>query len=145
MSAAENKAVVRRFFDTIASTGNVDDLDSIIGPGYANHGFDSSVPPMNADAAKPMARAFHAAFPDSQITIEYQVAEGDLVATRYVYTATHCGEFMGIPATNKKITVPGTSLHRVVDGQIVEDWPGMDTLGMLQQLGAIPQATPAGA
>jgi predicted ester cyclase len=65
------------------------------------------------------------------------IAEGDKVVQHWSSTMTHSGEFMGLPATNKRFSITGISIYRVVDGKIVEYWVEMDRAGMLRQLGAI--------
>ncbi|MFZ0440426.1 MAG: ester cyclase, partial [Candidatus Sulfotelmatobacter sp.] len=80
-----------------------------------------------------------AAFPDGRWTIEDQVAEGDKVVTRWTFVGTHEGELMGIRPTNKKVAISGIMIDRVVGGRIAEEWEEPDTLGMMQQLGAIAQ------
>jgi steroid delta-isomerase-like uncharacterized protein len=78
------------------------------------------------------------AFPDVHFTIDDMVVEGDKLAMRSTTTGTHKGAFMGIPATNKKVTLWGIEIVRIVGGKIVEGWERVDTLGLMQQLGAIP-------
>jgi len=78
------------------------------------------------------------AFPDAHFTIDDIIVEGDKVAFRWTFTGTHKGEFKGMPPTNKKVTVWGIEIDRVVGGKIVETWARADTLGMMQQLGLIP-------
>ena len=79
----------------------------------------------------------HAAFPDIHFTIEDQLADGDKVVTRWICRGTHKGEFQGMPPTGKQINVTGIDIDRIADGKVVECWPVMDELGMLQQLGAL--------
>lgn len=67
------------------------------------------------------------------------MAEGDRVAIRWSVTGTHQAEFMGIPATGKQVTVRGMTLDQIEDGKIKKSWGEWDTLGMLQQLGVIPE------
>ena len=67
------------------------------------------------------------------------VVEGDKVATRCTMTGTHKGEFMGIPPTNKKVTVWAISIDRVAGGKFVEEWGTYDTLGLMKQLGIVPK------
>jgi hypothetical protein len=78
------------------------------------------------------------AFPDGHMAIDDLVVEGDKVVARYTLTGTHKGEFMGIPPTNKKVTIWAIEIDRVVGGKCVEGWSRMDTLGFMQQLGVIP-------
>jgi predicted ester cyclase len=60
------------------------------------------------------------------------------VVERWTAHATHRGEFMGIPATNKQVTVAGIDIYRYADGKRVETWREWDTLGLMQQLGRVP-------
>ena len=79
-----------------------------------------------------------AAFPDFSVTIEDAIAEGDRVAVRVTVRGTHQGALMGIPPTGKQIAIKAISMWRVTDGRIVERWESADTLGLMQQLGVIP-------
>ena len=91
------------------------------------------------EATKQFVMAHLANFPDLHITIQDQIAENDLVATRYVMNGTHQSEFANIPPTGKPFTVTGIEMHRFADGKLVELWNVVDVLGMLQQLGVIPK------
>jgi steroid delta-isomerase-like uncharacterized protein len=82
---------------------------------------------------------FYDAFPDQHITLEDIVAEGDKVVTRYSLTGTHKGKFVGIPATNKKVTMSVIEIDRVAGGKVIEEWVRYDTLGFMQQLGVVPK------
>ena len=81
---------------------------------------------------------FLSAFPDTQMTVEDELADGDKVATRWTATGTHTGELMGIPPTGKQVTVTGMDINRLVGGKIVEHWGEFDQMGMMQQLGVVP-------
>jgi steroid delta-isomerase-like uncharacterized protein len=81
---------------------------------------------------------FRAAFPDAVLTIEDMVAEDDRVAARWTMRGTHTGEFNGIPATGRPVTMAGFGLARIQDGQIAELWHLEDDLAVLRQLGIIP-------
>ena len=78
------------------------------------------------------------AIPDSHITIEDMVVEGNKVAVRYTLTGTHKGEFMGIPATNKKVIIWILEIDHFAGAKVVEGWGRFDTLGFMQQLGVVP-------
>jgi len=65
-------------------------------------------------------------------------AEGDRVCSRTVIYGTQTAEWMGVPPTGKVITMPGISIHRIVDGKITDDWASVNMLDVMQQLGAIP-------
>ena len=82
---------------------------------------------------------FFDAFPDNHLTIEDVIAEGDKATVRYTITGTHKGEYMGVPATNKKITLMAIEIDHIVGGKYVESWITYDTFSMMQQLGIIPE------
>jgi steroid delta-isomerase-like uncharacterized protein len=88
--------------------------------------------------AKQYLGPFFGAFPDVHFTIDDIVVEGDKAVVRWTWTGTHKSEFMGIPATNKKMTGWTIQIDRIIDGKFVEIWERMDTLGFMQQLGVIP-------
>ena len=89
---------------------------------------------------KESAGGYRSAFPDLVMTVDQSFAEGDLVATRWTARGTHEGELFGIAATGKQATVTGITIDRYEDGLIAESWTNWDTLGLLQQLGAVPVA-----
>jgi len=82
--------------------------------------------------------AFHTGFPDAQLIFDDIVSEGDRVAIRFRLNMTHTGEFNGIPATNRRVSLPGITIFRFVGGKSVERWSESDFLGLMQQLGVIP-------
>jgi predicted ester cyclase len=77
------------------------------------------------------------AFPDTQVTVDFQVAEGDMVVTRWRFEGTHTGPGYGDP-TGRHVTVTGAHIHRIADGRIVEIWAHPNNLSFMQQLGMIP-------
>ena len=83
------------------------------------------------------------AFPYQQWVTEEQVTEGEKVVSRFTFYGTHQGNFMGIPATGRRIAVKGVVIDRVVDGKWKDSRILMDNLAMLQQLGVLPQTLTA--
>ena len=131
----ENKAIVRREIEEVFSAqGNLDVADEIFAPEYVGYPEDVRGP----EGAKETAKMYRNAFPDVQLSIEDQVAEGDKVVTRWIGSGTHQGEMMGIAPTGNQVRVDGMTISRIEDGKIVEEWEIYDALGMMQQLGAIP-------
>jgi hypothetical protein len=78
------------------------------------------------------------AFPDLHFTIDDLIVEGDKAVVRFTMTGTHKGVIMGISPTNKKVTIWGIGIDRIVGGKVVESWERVDTLGLMRQLGVIP-------
>ncbi len=94
------------------------------------------------------AKGWREAFPDLNITVDKQVAEGDLVAVRWTARGTNTGAGNGIPATGRAVQTSGTTLFRMADGRIAEEWTCADSLGLMKQLGLLPAppaASPVGA
>jgi steroid delta-isomerase-like uncharacterized protein len=139
MSTEENKALARRFADHIINRDNVDVVDEIYAPDYVDH--DPTMPEdvHGIEGAKENYNMILSAFPDIQITIEDQVAEGDTVVSRWTMSATHQGELMDIPPSGKRVEFTGVTISRIEGGKIVEDWDIYNALGMMQQIGAIPE------
>jgi predicted ester cyclase len=142
MSAEENKALVRRFV-AAADRLDFDEARRCLSPTLTVH-LGGMPGPLDFPTFFSFGQAWHAAFPDEHTTFDNQIAEGDKVVSRMTSTATHTGEFQGIPAIGKKVTVTGIWIDRVVDGQIVERWGVVDTLGLMQQLGVVPPPGQAG-
>jgi steroid delta-isomerase-like uncharacterized protein len=134
-----NKQLSRRVNDEVWNEGKINLIDELVSADFVNHSAPPGLP-ADREGFKQFVGMYRAAFPDVQITIEDILAEGDRVMTRWSATGTHKGKLLGIPPTNKKVTVTGMSENRISGGKIVEQWNEFDDLGMLQQIGAIPQS-----
>lgn len=138
MSADQDKAIVRHFVQEGGANKNLNwALEALTHPSFIVH-LPGAPDPMDRAAFQRFTEPFHAAFSDEHIQIEEQLAEGDKVASRLIYTATHTGEFYGIPPTGKQVRISMLWIDRLVDGKIIERWGQFDALGLMQQLGAIP-------
>ena len=137
MSIEQNKAAVRRFWEGF-NAHNLDVWDEVCTPDFINH--DPGLPTPDADlpALKQSISGLLAAFPDITSSEEDLIAEGDKVIVRRTWRSTHKGEFMGAAPTGKEVTFTGTAIARLSGGKIDEQWVNFDTLGLLQQIGAIP-------
>ena len=132
----ENKALVRRCIDEM-DKGNWAILDELLVHDYVYH-MSGRPKPLTREESEQFARAVRAAFPDGRMTVEDMIAEGDKVVTRYTSRGTHKGDYMGIPASGKKVVVTGICISRIAEGKIAEDWEEFDGVGFFQQLGVIP-------
>jgi steroid delta-isomerase-like uncharacterized protein len=144
MSPEENKAVVRRFVEEVFNQGNLAAVDRFLAAEYR----DANALPGQEPGREGAKRAFdlyQEVFPDLQYTIEEMIAEGDTVVTRVTFRGTHRGAFLGIPPTNRQVSVPAVHITRLVEGTIREHWSLMDDLGLMQQLGVVPAAPTPGA
>ena len=135
----QNKATARRFYEAWTS-GDLDAYDEILASDAKDHDTQNpNAATLGPDGTRLTVEMYRAAFPDSRFEIEQQFAEGDYVITRWTARGTNDGEMMGMPATGKTVAVGGISIDRFEDGKIVESWTNWDTLGMMQQLGVVPQ------
>jgi steroid delta-isomerase-like uncharacterized protein len=136
MSAADNKATARRWYEEVFNAGNLDLIHELFAPNFVDH--DPVNPLPGLEGVRQVVGMYRGAFPDLHITVEDWVAEGDKVVTRFRAQGTHKGPLMGIPPTEKQVTVTGIDMLGFEHGKISEHWGNRDDLGMLQQLGAVP-------
>jgi steroid delta-isomerase-like uncharacterized protein len=142
MSTEENKVIARRFVEVLQEffrTGDADLMDSVLADNVVQHisGLPSEAQ-SSREGFKKLLPALPQAFPDVLFEVEDLVAEGDKVAFRLIWSATHQGEFFGIPASGARATVTEMHMFRIADGKVVERWGEWDALGLMQQLGAAP-------
>ena len=130
-----NKALVRRVLEEGFTKHNAAIFDELL-PDCIFH--SPGVGELRGYAYRQFLGAVLAAFPDGRWTIEDQVAEGDKVVTRWTFNGIHRGNLMGIAPSGRLVTTSGVMIDRIVRGKIAEEWEESDTLGMMQQLGAVP-------
>jgi steroid delta-isomerase-like uncharacterized protein len=133
----DNAAIVRRFIDETLNQGHIERAARFVwedvveqvpfpgqGPGLAG--------------LQDVLRDMRAAFPDLHWSVEEQMTEGDRVLTRFEWTGTHRGPFLGVQPTGRRVAVWGMVIDRLVEGRIKDTRILMDTLGLMTQLGALP-------
>ena len=127
MSVEENKALVRREQAELWNhTGNLDAAAELFAPD-------------RVEDSKQQAASVRRGFPDLESTIEDLIAEREKVVAHWRAHATHQGEYMGIPPTGKEVEFTGISVYRIEAGKIAESWNVEDALGLMRQIGAIPE------
>jgi steroid delta-isomerase-like uncharacterized protein len=134
----KNTAAVKRFYDEVMNKGNMKAVDELIADNYIEHYVPDPKLPANKAGLAQMMSMFRTAFPDLQVTVEDIIAKGDKVWAYTTMRGTNKGEFMGMPATGKKIDVKGVDIVRFANGKAVEHRGVSDDLTMMQQLGVIP-------
>lgn len=133
-----NKALVERYVEEFANSQDLDVLDELLIDDFQEHNpFAPEFPP-GRDAIKAIGTGFFTAFPDVHVTIDYILAEGDLVATRHSVVGTHEGDFNGVPPSGNEVTWTELHLWRIEDGQIAEHWGEVNVMNLLIQTGAMP-------
>jgi predicted ester cyclase len=140
MSAEENKAVSRRVVEELFNEGNLDVADELFTSDYVCYvaGFEDL---HGVEGMKGFAGLYRQAFPDLKETIEEQVAEGEKGVTFFRARGTHTGETEAFgPPTGNRMDMTGMVMDRVAGGKIAESRLVFDALGMMHQLGLVPEA-----
>lgn len=128
--------MLRRFVEEGFNRGDTSVVDEVVAEDFVYH--DPSLP-SGREGVKQVMQMFRSAFPDGRLTIESLIAEGDRVVARHTFTGTHDGEFMGVAPTGRTVRIQEIDIGRIEDGKIAEHWGLADVLGLMQQLGAIPE------
>ncbi|TLV00395.1 ester cyclase [Dyadobacter luticola] len=136
MTPEENKKFMSNFVEEVINKKNINAVDELAAEDFLEHlPFPGQGP--GREGLKFAINSMLTGFPDMHWTVDEQVAEGDTVVTRFSWTGTHDGDFMGIPPTNKKVETWGVVIDVVRDGLFAESRIIMDTMGLLQQLGVM--------
>jgi len=137
MSAEENKAIVRRWFDLI-DVGNITEAAQLLTPDILIH-MPGAMPDIyGVEAWKDHADVVLRTFDNPRHTVEDILAEGDRVAARYSFSGTHKGEFEGLAPTGNQIEFSCILIAGIADGRMKEVWGSWDNQDFMQQLGAVP-------
>jgi len=129
--------VVRRFFETLATPGDLPPLNDLLDEDIHSHDPINPQDTIGLDAVRSEYRMWRGAF-DFTFTVEDVIAQGDRVCARWTWNGTHRGDFLGISPTGREVTMTGMTLFRFDDnGKIAEAWWQHDQLGLMQQLGAL--------
>jgi len=132
-----NNQVISQFINEVLNKGDIDSVGKFFWEDMVEH---VPLPGQGPGLAglKDVLRGMRSAFPDMHWTVEEQVAEGDKVVTRFEWTGTHRGEFLGVPATGRQVKVWGIVIDRLESGKIKDTRIIMDALGLMMQLGVFP-------
>ncbi len=139
MSFDDHKQMSRRAIG-MWSSNNSDKPEDIFAENYVNHqepDVEGGVSDKSLEAWKELVSGYHKSFSNSKVLVLIQIAEGDLVATRWKFTAIHTGDFMGAAPTGKQVTWTGVQIDRFEDGKIVESWVDWDKYRFLEGLGLV--------
>ena len=132
MSLENNKDLYRRIVEEVWNSSNLKTVDEFIAANCIFHAFDRIL--KGPEQFRQYAKELLAVFPDIHFKIEDLIAEGDMVVSHWTLTGTHKGEFLEIPATNKKVEFQGSSILRIAEGKVIELWAYWDRYGVMKQL-----------
>jgi steroid delta-isomerase-like uncharacterized protein len=134
-----NKVVIGKFLEEVINQNRMDLADDLVVEDFVE------LDPLpgqrqGREGLKEVLAMMRAAFPDIHWAVEEMVAEGDTVVTRFTWTGTHRGVFLGVPATGRNVSVKGVVIDHLADGKMSKSRILIDSLGMMQQLGMVPAA-----
>jgi len=135
----DNKAIVRRLYDEVWNKRRLEVVDALISPSHALNDPLASDSQVGPKMYKRRVVEFTNIFPDLHFTIEDMIAEKGKVVVSWIISGTHKSEFMDIPATGRKVSIEGITIHHISNGKILDSHARWDPLGLLRQLG---QASP---
>lgn len=142
MTAADSKAIVRRFYEKLWNDRQIEIADEIFAADCLTHQLQSGAEDVGVlrdpQAIKQHVASWLAGFADLRFQVEEMIAEADKVVTRCVAHGTHTGAWCGISPTNKQISIRMVVIHKIQNGKIAEDWVLVESLGFFQQLGLLP-------
>ena len=134
-----NKSVARRVYEEGLNQGR---FDVPYTADFVGHGGARTFTHAEGMAE---AKGWRAAFPDLNMQVDKLLAERDLVAVRWTARGTNTGSGNGIPATGRPVEITGTTLFRMDEGRIAEEWTCANSLGLMRQLGMLPTSAAAPA
>ncbi len=133
--AAENKALVRRFYEEVYVDWNMALADEVVSPQFTSHDWPEHGP-TGPRAFRDYYSAIRSAVPDARYEVDDLIAENDRVVVRWRLLGTHKGNFRGIAPSGRSITLKGIAIYRVQHGQLMERWVVSDLHGLLEEIGA---------
>jgi steroid delta-isomerase-like uncharacterized protein len=132
--------LIKSFYSEVMGKGDFAFLEEVVSEDLVDHEDPLPGQPPGLEGVKFFVTAIRDAFPDIQPkSVEPMLADGDMEAALSVLTGTHKGDFMGVPATGRTVEIKGMDIIRVKDGKVVEHWGLTDSMGLMQQLGALPE------
>ena len=134
MSSEAYMAIYRRLFEEGFGQGNLAIIDELIAPEHISQVRNV----VGRERLKQLITLFRSAFPDLRFTVEDLFVKRDKVVVRWIARGTHQGRFLGVAPTGKQVRVAGMTIGRIAGGKIVEEWCNWDALGLILQLGLIP-------
>jgi steroid delta-isomerase-like uncharacterized protein len=137
---ADYKALAQRWFTEVMNEGKEEVIDELCAENFVDHDPLPGTSP-DREGIHDFVKQVRAAFPDIETSADDILVEGDRLAVRSTVRGTHQGEFMGIPASSKKVEVSNYDFVRFENDQVVEHWGTIDSAALMEQIGAVPAGT----
>ena len=138
----DNKTIVRRLYEHVWNKRRVEVVDELISPSHALNDPVASNSQIGPELYKQRVAEFTTIFPDLRFTIEDMITEEEKVVVCWTISGIHQGTFMNIPATGKKVSVEGITIHHISNGKILDSYARWDVLGLIRQLNDDPLVRP---
>jgi predicted ester cyclase len=134
------ETLLRRFYDVVVNGGDLTAAEAMVTPNFVDHvphAFPVQ-PTTGAAALTWLVSRLRTAFPDLSVTVDDVLAAPNRAVARVTWSGTHTGELMGTTPTNRPIRITGFDMVRIEDGRFAEHWGQVDVLGLIEQLGYLP-------
>ncbi len=136
MGVMENKRIIREYIEKVVNTGNMDHIDDYLSEDYTEvHNFIRET--IGIEEAKNRVLGIRNTYPDFNVIVDQQIAEGDWVATCCTMSGTHLGEWLNMEPTGKKVSYTAVVVDKIVDGKIVEHGGAANVFDAFYELGII--------
>jgi steroid delta-isomerase-like uncharacterized protein len=133
--ATANKALLRRFYKEVYVDWNMALADEVVSPHFVSHDWPEHGP-TGPKAFRDYYSAIRSAVPDARYEVDDLIAEDDRVVVRWRLLGTHKGDFRGIAASGRPITLKGIAIYRVEGGKLMERWVVSDLHGVIEDIRA---------
>lgn len=130
------KNIARNYIEELQNAKNLDIMDEVMTEDCVIHLGSRYV---DKQKYKNILQSNFVLFPDTHVVVERQFAEDDMVATQWKSSFTHTQKIMGQEPTFEEISIPGTSIHKIIGNMIVEVWIYWDRQELMEQLGVAPK------
>lgn len=130
-----NSNIVKNFYDIVINQKNLDAIGDFLTDDFIHNGESRGL----EGQKQIIQQNFFDAFPDIKVNCEFFVCENDLVTVHNIWSGTHKGNFLGVPATGKHVEWRANAILQIKDGKIIKAWDENDFLTLFMQLGAFPK------
>ena len=139
MSIERNKELVRRYYEEVVSTGDIERVPEFIASEYTEV-YGNVRYTLGVEGAKEHVQGVRRVYPDLRVTVDHQIAEADWVVSLVTARGTHSAEWLGIPASGTELAFTGVNVDRVIGGRITEHGGAANLLEPMLEAGVIRAA-----
>ena len=134
---------IQRFYDELLGKGNLDVIDELVTDDVVDHEQGLPGQPEGKEGVVFFVNALRDAFSDIKGTVGQSIESDDMACAQVTISGRHTGDWMGVPASDKSFEIECIDIIRLEDGKCAEHWGVTDNMGLLMQIGAIPEPAQA--